>query len=126
MTPENRFPQWVLKLAHCATALLLVLLALLLAPHADAATSARNYGMAAASSSVSATAVDASGNVYIAGYFDDATLTLGGVTLTRIGATDTFVAKLDASGAVVWAKNFGGAGATAYGTAVAADSSGNV
>ena len=126
MKPENRFPRWVLKLAHCATALLLVLLAVLPASHAHAANWARNYGTAAAYSYVRATAVDVSGNVFIGGYFNGSTLALVCVTLSRIGTYDVFAAKLDASGAVVWAKNYGGAGAWAYGTAIAADSAGNV
>ena len=105
---------------------LLFLLAIFGAPHADAANWARNYGTAAASSYVNATAVDVSGNVYIAGSFNGATLALGGVTLSRIGTSDAFVAKLDASGAVLWAKNYGGAGANAEGYAIAADSAGNV
>jgi hypothetical protein len=107
-------------------AILLLLLALLGASPVNAAGWAHNYGTAGANAYTYATAVDASGNVYIAGYFDGATLTLGSVTLNRIGVTDAFAAKLNASGAVVWAKNFGGSGSTAYGGAIAVDGSGNV
>ena len=139
MKPIFRFlPVALDHLFHAAAALLarwrvrgglsalLFLLAIFGAPHADAANWARNYGTAAASSYVNATAVDVSGNVYIAGSFNGATLALGGVTLSRIGTSDAFVAKLDASGAVLWAKNYGGAGANAEGYAIAADSAGNV
>src|SRR6185369_11843608 len=52
--------------------------------------------------------------------------TLGSATLTRIGSRDAFVAKLNASGTVLWAKNFGGSGASAYGNGIAVDGSGNV
>ncbi|OGT13239.1 MAG: hypothetical protein A3F73_07820 [Gallionellales bacterium RIFCSPLOWO2_12_FULL_59_22] len=103
-----------------------LLLGLLGTSHADAADWAANFGSAGANAENMATAVDASGNVYIAGYFSGATLTLGSVTLTKIGGLDAFVAKLDASGTVVWAKNYGGAGASARGNSIAVDASGNV
>ncbi|CAN5134030.1 hypothetical protein BH11PSE11_BH11PSE11_34530 [soil metagenome] len=74
---------------------------------------------------IMAAAVDASGNQHIVGYFSSSVLTLGGTTLTHIGIQDAFVAKLDSSGAVLWAKNFGGSGAYAYGNALALDESGN-
>ena len=94
---------------------------------AGTTTWARNYGgLTEGSASINAAAVDASGNEYISGHFDTVTYTLGGVTLTRIGAQDSFVAKLDVSGNVVWARNFGGSGATAFGYAIAVDGSGNV
>ena len=66
-----------------------------------------------ANASVSATTRDASANVYLVGNFNAATYTIGSVTLTQVGSHDVFVAKLDTSGTVVWAKNFGGSGATA-------------
>ncbi|MEZ4232155.1 MAG: hypothetical protein R3B89_23465 [Polyangiaceae bacterium] len=53
-------------------------------------------------------AVDASGATYAAGYFDEA-VTLGGQTLTP-QATDALVLKLDATGKLVWLKQFGGSG----------------
>src|SRR6185369_5715832 len=74
-----------------------------------------------------ATAVDASGNVYLAGYlYGGKTFTFGSVTLTQIGSYDAFVAKLDASGTVLWVKNFGGSGAIANGQSIAVDGTGNV
>jgi hypothetical protein len=114
-----------------STRRLSVMLALLLALTATSTASgadwAANYGgLAGANAYTRATAVDASGNVYLAGYFDGATFTLGSVTLTKIGGSDAFVAKLDASGTVLWAKNFGGSGAYAYGQGIAVDNSGNV
>ncbi|MGE0357580.1 MAG: FG-GAP-like repeat-containing protein [Burkholderiales bacterium] len=62
---------------------------------------------------VSAIATDASGNTYVAGGFGGTTTTIGSLTLTRIGNFDIFVAKLDAAGDTLWARNFGGSGASA-------------
>lgn len=71
-------------------------------------------------------AVDTAGNVYMVGYFGSATLTFAGVTLSKIGSTDIFVVKLNSSGSLLWAKNYGGSGAVANGRAIAIDDSGNV
>ncbi len=88
---------------------------------------AKSYGLSGGSAEVFATTVDAAGNVYIAGNFTCATLAVGDVTLTRIGSsTDAFVAKLAATGTVVWAQNFGGSGAIASCKGVGVDSAGNV
>lgn len=58
-----------------------------------------------------ATAADASGNVYVAGYFSGR-ITLGSTTLTAAGATDAFVAKWNpTANAWVWALGAGGLGA---------------
>lgn len=58
-----------------------------------------------------ATAADASGNVYVAGYFSGR-ITLGSSTLTAVGALDAFVAKWDPrANAWVWALGAGGLGA---------------
>ncbi len=58
-----------------------------------------------------ATAADASGNVYVAGYFSGI-ITLGNTTLTAAGANDVFVAKWNpAANAWVWALGAGGLGA---------------
>ncbi|MES2932818.1 MAG: SBBP repeat-containing protein, partial [Pseudomonadota bacterium] len=78
---------------------------------------------------IAATAIDAAGNTYITGHLGTDVLTLGAITLSKIGASDVFVAKLDASGTVLWAHNYGGAngsGAYANGNAIAVDSAGNV
>jgi hypothetical protein len=55
-----------------------------------------------------AVAVDASGNVYLTGFFSSNTLSFGSTTLTNVGSEDLFLAKYDASGNVVWAKSAGG------------------
>jgi len=104
----------------------MLMLALLGASSAFAAGWAQRYGSLPGSAQTQATAVDTSGNVYIAGYFNGATLVMGSVTLTRIGNEDAFVAKLDANGTVVWAKNYGGFGANVNGYGIAVDGSGQV
>ena len=72
--------------------------------------------------------IDASGNVYIAGWFGgtvDFDPGAGTHYLTSAGEEDIFVQKLDASGNFLWAKSFGGAGRdVAYSLSV--EPSGNV
>ena len=110
--------------SHFCAALLWLGLA---AMPAGATGFAQNFGgQVSTNTSINASIVDAAGNQYLAGNFNGATLTLGGVTLTRIGPQDAFVAKRDSSGNVLWAKNFGGAGASVQGQALAADGAGNV
>lgn len=59
---------------------------------------------------VSATATDASGNVYLAGHFTGA-VSFGATTLTTTDRADIFVAKWSASShGFVWAQQAGGAG----------------
>jgi hypothetical protein len=73
-------------------------------------------------------AVDASGNVYITGYFfgtADFDPGPGTLNLTAAGIYDAFIAKLDASGNLVWAKSFGSSIGIQAG-AIAVDASGNV
>lgn len=71
-----------------------------------------------------AVAVDSSGNVYVGGHFQSANLTVP--SLTKVGATDTFIVKLNSSGTIVWSKRFGGASANMYCYSLAVDGSGNV
>ena len=78
--------------------------------------------------SVVSMAVDSSGNVYTTGYFYDTVdfdPGAGTANLTSNGLYDVFVSKLDSSGNLVWAKQFGGTDA-AKGLSIAVDSSGNV
>ncbi len=74
-------------------------------------------------------AVDGSGDVYMIGNFNalGANFNPGGNggTLTSSGDDDAFIAKYDASGTYLWAKNIGGAGYD-QGWDVAADGVGNV
>ena len=73
-------------------------------------------------------AVDGSGNSYVTGKFSlSATFGPGETnetTLTGAGWDDIFVAKYDASGALVWAKRAGGTGLD-VGVGIAVDGSGN-
>jgi len=73
-------------------------------------------------------AVDSGGNIFTVGVFEDtADFDPGaGVTnLTSAGAYDVFVSKLDSTGALLWAKSFGGSSSD-VGNSIAVDSSGNV
>jgi hypothetical protein len=67
---------------------------------------------------------DKNGNMYICGYFSG-TVNLDNVTLTSAGDKDVFVAKLNSSGTVVWAKQGGGVYAD-QATALDIDANGNV
>ncbi len=71
--------------------------------------------------------VDASDKVLVSGYFYGPTLTFGSIDLTNVNAMygDTFIAKYDESGNVIWAKSAGGTFDDAV-YSVAADSSGNI
>lgn len=71
-----------------------------------------------------ATAVDSSGNIYMAGSYTG-TASFGGSSLTNAGSFDIFIAKYTSAGAHVWSKRYG---STANETvnAMAVDSSGNV
>jgi hypothetical protein len=75
----------------------------------------------------SAVVADASGNVYVTGNFDATSVTFGSVTLTNTSppASDIFLVKYSAAGAVLWAKSFGG---TSYdeGNALCVDKAGNI
>jgi len=72
-------------------------------------------------------AVDTAGNSYITGFFQSDRAGFGSVTLTnsaRNGLSDIFVAKLDATGQVLWANAAGGSGLD-YATGIAVDLRGN-
>lgn len=69
--------------------------------------------------------VDATGNIYITGYFYGTTHFDSFTLTSNAGSRDLFVAKLDNNGNVLWAKQLGGTnGETGYG--VCTDSQGNV
>jgi len=70
-------------------------------------------------------AVDAKGNVYVTGYFESDSLTLGSITLRSAGGKDIFVVKYDSNGKVLWARSAGGMNDD-YGASIAVDASGNV
>lgn len=66
---------------------------------------------------------DPAGNIYLAGSFQT-TITIGTTSFTASG-TDSFLAKLDAQGNVLWARQLGGASVQNV-SALATDASGNV
>ena len=71
---------------------------------------------------------DASGNVYITGYFKSPTITFGTTTLTNNSTAndaDIFVVKYDSAGTVIWAKSAGGTG-NDFGNGISATGDGNV
>jgi hypothetical protein len=68
-------------------------------------------------------AVDAAGNILLAGAYTGA-VSFGGPTLSNGGGRDVFMAKLDPMGAHVWSQGFGAAG-DQYATHLAVDSFGN-
>ncbi|MDH3442922.1 MAG: SBBP repeat-containing protein, partial [Deltaproteobacteria bacterium] len=74
-------------------------------------------------------AVDGSGNSYVTGYFSNAATfgqgQAGQTTLTTAGDRDMFVAKYDATGFLLWAKQAGGTGAD-RGFSLTADGLGDV
>jgi hypothetical protein len=76
----------------------------------------------------SSVVVDASGNVYITGFFTgtlDFDPSPSTFSLTAIGGQDIFILKLDASGNFVWAKTFGGL-SDDVGNCINLDATGNV
>ncbi len=73
-----------------------------------------------------AVAVDASGNVYITGWFASSTISFGTSTLTNAGpGNDVFIVKLNSSGSAIWAKSAGGSSSD-RGYGITVDPSGNV
>jgi hypothetical protein len=104
---------------------------LISAPSANAWSSAQSnvsvFGGTLNDSGVSI-AVDSSGNIYTTGFFRgtaDFDPGVGVTNLTAVGELDAFVSKLDSTGALIWAKSFGGDDAI-YSKSIAVDSSGNV
>ncbi|MDB5268379.1 MAG: C-terminal target protein [Hymenobacter sp.] len=105
-------------LVRTLLALLLLALRLPASAQAPAWQSAQAVAVATAAannpySEVTASAVDAAGNVYLAGSFRN-TVVLGGTTLTSLGNSDIFVTKFNpASNQFVWALRAGGFGTDA-------------
>jgi len=85
---------------------------------------AQNYGGPAGQAQFNSIAVDRFSQVYLSGIFKLADLARP--KLAKIGNQDMFALKLDATGAITWAKNFGGAGADTTGNSIACDPKGNV
>lgn len=89
---------------------------------------AKNLG---GSSTEGATTIktDASGNVYVGGYFNSSTADFdpgtGTVNLSSAGSDDAFICKLTSAGELVWARSFGSNSAD-YVTDLEIDDAGNV
>ena len=66
----------------------------------------KRFGDAGQFQVAQAVAVDAQGNIVLAGEFDG-TVSFGGGAITTAGESDIFVAKLDPDGKHVWSKRFG-------------------
>lgn len=75
----------------------------------------------------SSLAIDANGNLYIAGVFSSPSLVFGTQTLTRAGSNgyDIMLLKYDSNGNPVFAKGFGGSGYD-HSVGVMTDNSGNI
>jgi hypothetical protein len=71
-----------------------------------------------------AVSLDGAGNVLVAGLFYEQA-DFGPITVTSAGSSDAFIAKLDTSGNVLWAKGRGGTGQE-YNSEIATDAAGNV
>jgi hypothetical protein len=67
---------------------------------------------------------DASGNVYVGGFFSSDSISFGATTLVCVGNIDVFTAKYDAMGNVIWAKGAGSVGQDNI-TSINTDASGN-
>ncbi len=70
-------------------------------------------------------AADNDGNIYITGYYESSTLSIGSTNLTNMGSRDMFVAKYDASGNPVWANSANGS-CDDTGNGITVDANGNV
>lgn len=70
-------------------------------------------------------AADSAGNIYITGSFKSNPVMFDNITLINAGGKDVFIAKLDTSGIVIWAKKAGGTG-NDEGRDIALDANGNL
>ncbi|MFN3403015.1 MAG: hypothetical protein ACK40G_02900 [Cytophagaceae bacterium] len=70
---------------------------------------------------------DEAGNIYVTGFFKSPSITLGTTTLKNVNAShsDVFLAKIDNTGKVIWAKSLGG-GEEDQPLGIALDNKGNI
>jgi len=69
---------------------------------------------------------DASGNSYITGYYESASVAFGSTTLTNTGTGyNLFVSKINTDGIISWAKQSTSTGADIEGTGISIDQNGN-
>lgn len=91
---------------------------------------AHHWGAAGAAAVANGVTFAPNGDVVVAGVLDAHAFDLGGGSLPAIGVADIygnadgFVLRLDTTGAYVWAKRFGGAGASTAATMIAATGTG--
>jgi gliding motility-associated-like protein len=89
---------------------------------------AKSFGGASTEAAVQAR-TDASGNVYVAGYFNSSTVDFdpgpGTVNLSSVGSQDAFICKFNSDGNLLWARSFGGSSAD-YVSDIEIDNSGNI
>jgi hypothetical protein len=85
---------------------------------------AQSYGGPEGQAQFNCISVDRLSNVYLGGIFKLADLARP--KLGKIGTQDTMALKLNATGAVIWAKNFGGTGTDTTGNSIACDAKGNI
>ncbi len=95
--------------------------------NADGTTAwAKNFGGGLSSTGTHIT-LDGSNNPIITGYMSSLNATYGAFPLSRVGITDTVIAKFDsATGSVIWAENFGGASAFTMPLGIGADAAGDL
>lgn len=82
---------------------------------------ARRFG-SAANAYPSSVATDGSGNILLTGYYEEP-IDFGNGPLAHVGDRNTFIVKLDTSGAPIWSHGYG---TWATGVGIAADPMGNV
>lgn len=59
---------------------------------------------------IKSVATDSIGNVYVGGYFDSPSLTIGTTTINNSGGDDVFFVKYDELGNIIWSRGTGGSG----------------
>ena len=74
---------------------------------------------------VSVLSHDATGNIFLGGWFDNPTISFGSTTLNSVGGADIFATKLDSSGNLIWARSAGGVD-NDFARSIATDSIGDV
>lgn len=84
---------------------------------------AKYFGGNNPGSAATSLSADASGNVYVTGYYID-TIAIGNNTLVAVGQQNIFVTKYDSSGTVSWAQSAGGTNVDLAGS-ISADAAGN-
>jgi hypothetical protein len=77
--------------------------------------------------SAKSVSTDASGNVYVTGFFSGSSITFGSITLTIPGAApDVFIVKYASDGTVLWATTTPGSNSDARGNSISLDVNDNI